>query len=87
MFFSASFSEGFPNAIAEAALYGVPILSSDVSDLKNGFLDSWQICDPNDTDGFSEAFRKIFTSSKLVCKNYEKDSSSNFQNKLIFKKI
>lgn len=63
IFVNCSESEGFPNAVAEAALSTIPIVSTNVSDLALGFLSSHQIFEVGDTNGAVSAILRIFNMS------------------------
>ena len=60
MFCLCSEAEGFPNVIGEAAYSGIPIVCSDISDLKRYFLREWQICPVGDIDKFTVTAYRIY---------------------------
>jgi len=53
-------SEGFPNVVGEAAYSKVPIIASDISDLKRNFLETWQVSDIGEISGFVKSALKIY---------------------------
>ncbi|MDH5297907.1 MAG: glycosyltransferase [Desulfobulbaceae bacterium] len=53
-------AEGFPNVVGEAVYSGVPVFCSDVSDLKEVFLEGWQISPVGDIEGLASSAYRIF---------------------------
>jgi glycosyltransferase involved in cell wall biosynthesis len=60
LFCLCSEAEGFPNVIGEAAYSRIPIVSTDISDLKENFLQKWQICPVGDIDKLAAAAHRIY---------------------------
>ncbi|MDA9897366.1 glycosyltransferase [Alphaproteobacteria bacterium] len=65
IFLFASRFEGMPNALIEAAQHGLPIIASDIPEIrwlapKTG----WILVDPEDVNGFAEALLKVSNNLK-----------------------
>jgi glycosyltransferase involved in cell wall biosynthesis len=59
-------SEGFPNVIGEAAFAGIPIFCTDISDMKDVFLEPWQISDVGDIPGLINSAYHIYSMNSFV---------------------
>ncbi len=60
LFCMCSQSEGFPNVVGEAVYSDVPVISTDISDLKELFLQNWQICPVGDIKALATSAYQIF---------------------------
>lgn len=65
IFCSSSYSEGFPNVIAEAQLYGVPVVATDVGDTKYIVGESRFIVPARNPFGLASAIISLLTMNKL----------------------
>ena len=80
VFCLCSEAEGFPNVIGEAAYSGVPVISTDISDLKDFFKD-WQVCDVGDIEGLASAAYRVFNLIKIQRQELIKDQQEAFLRK------
>ena len=51
--------EGMPNALLEAAAAGLPIVASDIPEIRSVAAPSWQLCPVDDVGAFSAALEKV----------------------------
>lgn len=65
MFCLCSDSEGFPNVIGEAVYASVPVICTDVSDMKRGFLEPWQVSPVADIASLAASALRIYRMDSL----------------------
>lgn len=73
MFFFPSRHEGLPNVLPEAASCGLPVLASDIPEIRNiSPGDAWLLKPVNDVAAFADGLREIakhkFEYSRIACK-------------------
>lgn len=81
LFCLCSQSEGFPNVVGEAAYSGVPIISTDVSDLKELFLQNWQVSPVGDIGSLAASAYRIYKMEQKDLNELVNSQRKSFQKK------
>lgn len=80
-------NEGFPNVIGEAVYSKVPVFCTDVGDMKNEFLRTWQVSDVGDISSLTKAAFKIYSMGHSGRRILAAEQYRHFSNKTDINRI